>query len=197
PGAEVYQIGVMLPRQSESQAVRICVKNIATDQLLEYLKNLGWSHSLGTLNSLLSEISNFVDEINLSFSVENTILPKVGFECYVDESSKKLSNILVKWQQFLDYLVKHELCPVEEANSLLNWSGYSEAKLDQEIGSSDLAKASAFVYPHLKSIILKKLNHIKIVFQPDRPLQTKAYLWFGHRWLSSKGFLEKSSNKNN
>lgn len=186
PTGEVYQIGVMLPRKSESQAVRLCVKGITPEQILEYLRSIGWSASISQLSYILSELSSFVDVIMLSFSIENSIFPQIGFECYFDKQPKKSS----KWQSFIDYLVKHQLCTLEEANALLKWSGYSIENCNQELWPSNFAKASAFVGPSLKSTIIRLLNHIKIVYQPHQPLQAKAYLWLGHRWLSTKTLFE-------
>jgi hypothetical protein len=88
--------------------------------------------------------------------------------------------------------VKHELCTLEKANALLNWPGYLEEKCNQELWPSNFAKASAFVSPSLKSTIVRLLHHIKIVYQPNQPLQAKAYLWFSHRWLAPNGFFKNN-----
>jgi hypothetical protein len=187
PGGEVFQIGVMLPRKSESQAVRLCVEGITNEQTLEYLGNIGWLGSLNELSCLFSELSSFVDVIRLNFAVENIVFPKIGLECYFHKQPQNSP----KWRLFLDYLVKNKLCTLEKANALLNWSGYSEEKFYQELWPSSFAKASAFVCPNTKSTIVRLLHHIKIVYQPNQPLQAKAYLWFGHRWLSPSGLFER------
>jgi hypothetical protein len=188
PSGEVFQIGVMLPRKSESQAIRLCVKGIANEQILEYLESIAWSAHLNELSVILSELSSLVDDIKLNFAIADTIFPKIGFECYFDKQPKNT----LKWQLFLDYLVKHQLCSLEKANALLTWSGYSEEKFNQELWPSNFAKASAFVYPSLKSTIVRLLHHIKIVYQPNQPLQAKAYLWFSHRWLSPSGLFKNN-----
>jgi hypothetical protein len=186
-GGEVFQIGVMLPRKSESQAVRLCVEGITNEQALEYLGNIGWPGSIDELNYLFSELSSFVDVIKLNFAVENIVFPKIGIECYFHKQPKNSP----KWGLFLDYLVKNKLCTLEKANALLNWSGYSERKFHQELWPTNFAKASAFVCPSIKSTIVRLLHHIKIVYQPNQPLQAKAYLWFGHRWLTPSGLFER------
>lgn len=183
PTGKVYQIGVMLPRKSECQAIRLCVKGLVNEQIIEYLKNIGWSGSIKHLSSILSELERLVDVVMLSFSVEDNVLSRIGFECYFDSQPKKSP----RWQVFLNYLVKHQMCTLQEAKTLLDWSGYSIEKFNQELWPSNFAKASTFVYPSFKSTFIRFLNHIKIVYQPEQPLQAKAYLWFGHRWLSSSG----------
>ncbi|NMG07810.1 hypothetical protein [Brasilonema sp. UFV-L1] len=184
---EVYQIGVMLPRKSESQAVRLCVKGITPEQILEYLRSIGWSDSISQLSYILSELSSFVDVIMLSFSVEKNVHSKIGFECYFDKQPQNSS----RWHLFLDYLIKHQLCTLEEAKALLKWSGYSIENCNQELWPSNFTKASAFVGTSFKSTIIRLLNHIKIVYEPHQPLQAKAYLWLGHRWFSPSILLEK------
>jgi hypothetical protein len=186
PHGQVFQIGVMLPRQSESNSVRLCVDGISNDQILEYLSNIGWTYPLTDLNDLLSELSQFVDVIRLNFSVKDVVHPKIGLECYIDKQPKNTP----KWQLFLDYLVNMQLCTPEKANAVLKWPGYSEEKYYQEVWPINFAKASAFVYPGLKSTIARTLHHIKIVYHPHQPLQAKAYLWFSHRWLSNNGLFQ-------
>ena len=187
PNGEIFQIGVMLPRKSESQIVRLCVENIPNEQILDYLINIGWSDSSDRLSSLLSELSGFVDVIRLNFAIEDTVFPKIGLECYLHKQPQNSP----KWKLFQNYLVKNKLCSFEEANALSNWSGYSEEKENSELWQDNFRKASALVSPNFKSTIVRLLHHIKIVYQPARPLQAKAYLWFGHRWLSQNGSFKE------
>ena len=184
---EVFQIGVMLPRKSESQIVRLCVEDIPNKQIFDYLSNIGWSDSSNQLSSLLSELSNLVDVIRLNFAIEDTIFPKIGLECYLHEQPKNSP----KWQRFKDYLVRNNLCTLEKANALLDWSGYSEEKDNPELWQDNFTRASTLATPNFKSTIVRLLHHIKIVYQPNQPLQAKAYLWFGHRWLSQNGTFNK------
>lgn len=187
PDGEVFQIGVMLPRKSESQIIRLCVEDIANEQILDYLINIGWSDSSNQLSSLLSNLSTFVDVIRLNFAIEDTIFPKIGLECYLHDQPRNSP----KWQRFKDYLVRNNLCTLEKANALLNWSGYSEEKDNPELWQDNFTRASTLVTPNFKSTIVRLLHHIKIVYQPNQPLQAKAYLWFGHRWLSQNGLFKE------
>lgn len=187
--AEVFQIGVMLPRKSESKAIRLCVEGITNEEILEYLEKLGWSDSSNQLSCLLSELSSLVDVIRLNFAIEDKIYPKIGLECYLYKQPKNSP----KWKPFRDYLIKNKLCTLNQANAIFNWSGYSENKDSSKFCQDNFAKASAFVSRNSKSVIGRLLSHIKIVYQPNQPLQAKAYLWFGHRWLSQNGSFHKSA----
>ena len=186
--AEVFQIGVMLPRESESKAIRLCIEDIANNQILEYLVNIGWSDSSNQLSYLLSELSSIVDVIRLNLAIEDEIFPKIGLECYLHKQPINSP----KWKLFQDYLIKNNLCTLEKANAIFNWSGCSVEKNNQQLQQDNFAKASAFDSPNFKSVIARLLHHIKIVYQPNQPLQAKAYLWFGHRWLSKDGSFQES-----
>ncbi len=185
---EVFQIGVMLPRKSESKAIRLCAEDIANEQILDYLNNIGWSDSSNQLSSLLSNLSSVVDEIKLNFAIEDKIFPKIGLECYLYKQPINSP----KWKLFQDYLIKNKLCTLDQANAILNWSGFLKEKHTKQLKQDNFVKASAFDSSKFKSVIARRLHHIKIVYQPNKPLQAKAYLWFGHRWLSKDGKFQES-----
>ena len=184
---KVFQIGVMLPRKIESQAVRLCISNIAIAKIPQYLSDIGWQGSISNLESVLVDISRFTDFICLNFTVGNTIFPKMGLECY---GSKQL-KISSEWELFLDYLVEKQLCIPDKADAILNYPGYSVEKSYRDLWPSNLTNASTFVFPSFKSTLVRYLNHIKIVYQPNKPLEAKAYLWLEHLWLSSQGVFER------
>ncbi len=185
--ASIYQIGVMLPRESECQSIRLCVKNISADHILKLLGDLDWLGCFDELKSLLNDLSGFVDEINLSFSVENVINTKIGLECYLHDSSTVES--ISRWRLLLEYLVINKLCSSREAESLLAWSKSAEIKGDISKELVNSQKGLAFVHPHFRSFLIKKINHIKVVYQPCMPLVAKAYLSASHVWLSNNGLV--------
>lgn len=186
--AEVFQIGIMLPRKSESKAIRLCIEGINSKQILMYLKDIGWSDSSNKLNCLLTELSSIFDVIRLNISIEDRIFPKIGLECYLHRQPKNSS----KWKLVKNYLVQNKLCTVEKANALLDWSGYSVKEDNSTLLQDNFVKGSMPVPPNLsKSIIVRLLHHIKIVYQPNQPLQAKAYLWFSHCYLTKNGSFQK------
>ncbi len=186
--AEVFQIGVMLPRESESKAIRLCIEGIANEHILDYLNNIGWSDSKNQFSSLISKLSSVVDNIKLNFAIDEKIFPKIGLECYLYRQPKNSP----KWKLFQDFLIKNKLCTLNQANAIYNWFGYSEAENNQELCQDNCVETSAPVSPNLKSVVARLLHHIKIVYQPNQPLKAKSYLWFGHCWLSQNGKFQKS-----
>ena len=186
-GAKVFEVGIMLPREQESQAIRLCVENIPKSKISNYLTDIEWTDSSNNLSSILPEIFELVDDIKLNFAIEQTVYPKVGFECYFNNGTSRSPKL----RAFLEYLVNKKMCTSERADALLAWSGYSEENCYPELWPEHFSKASKFVNPNFRSTIVRLLHHIKIVYHPNQPLQAKAYLWFGHRWLATDGKLIK------
>lgn len=184
---KIFQIGVMLPRESESEIIRLCVEGVQKKQIQNYLQQIGYSKENEELNSLLSEISKLVDVIKLNFAINDTILPKLGFECYINEQPTNSS----RWNLFFDYLTCNNLCGSEKAEAISSWLGYSEKDSYETLWPTNFSNATALTQNNLKSTIVRVIHHVKIVYQPNEPLQAKAYLWFCHRWLFSDGKFRK------
>lgn len=187
PEGRVFQVGIMLPRKAESQMVRLCIEKIAISKIPQYLSDIGWQGSITEIKSVLANLAPFINYISLNLAVGNTVFSKIGLECYVDKNLK----ISSKWRLFINYLVEERLCIPEKAEALLNYPGCLAEQFHPDLWPINLSNASAFVSPNLSSTIVKLLHHIKIVYQKDKPLTAKAYLWLGHLWLSSQGIFEQ------
>lgn len=181
-GAEIFQVGVMLSRQSESSLVRLCVRGIPKSQILEYLLRIGWNNSIDDLKYVVSTLSRFADDILLNFAIGSTVLPKIGFECHFDRKH----TYDPKFRLFLDYLVESQLCTLSKRDALLTWTGYSRQNLDRDLSPSHLVKTASFLGSRVSSICMRRVNHIKITYQPHKPLTAKGYLWFAHRCINSR-----------
>jgi hypothetical protein len=181
----IFQTGVMLPRLSESQSVRICISGIKTLEVSSYLKSIECLECTEEIDSILNEIAGFTDRSAINISVKDSVCPKIGIECYIDDHTKHSP----KWRAFLEFLVRQKLCTAKEMNALINWVGYSEEKSCSDIWPDDIRLGASFLYPTFRSTIVRTLHHIKIVYEPGKPLSAKAYLWFAHRWLAADGTL--------
>lgn len=171
PEASFLHIGIMLSRPH--QAIRLDVAGLAFDQLLDYLKEIGWIEQTNRLRSLITDLSNFVDHIHLAFDVGDTIFPRIGLECFLKQQPKYEP----RWQLFLDYLVEQELCTQAEQKALLCWPGFSQIKSNPVNGGDYLFSNKGI------NILGRSISHIKIVEQPNLPLEAKAYLAIAQRWF--------------
>ncbi|WP_041596105.1 hypothetical protein [Halothece sp. PCC 7418] len=158
-------IGLMLARQW--QTIRICLKGIAPSELINYLKKVQWSGSTTALQTALNSGLFLVDDITLTLEIgEMGVMPKIGFECYFNQQPKFES----RWEQFLDYLVKTDLCLPEKQEALLSYPGYLQQGSPWPGHWVTLAN-----FLGRDSILIRRINHIKLTFEQDRMLEAKAY----------------------
>jgi len=176
--AYVFQIGVMLARKSD--LVRICIRNISPEQILNYLTQLNGSGSFHPLKPILIQLSNFVERIDLDLDVGEVIFPKIGLECYLSQQP----NYEPRWQLFLDYLVEIGLCLPAKRDALLAYPGCIREISNREIWPPGLLKLSDFLGAGYETVFFRRLHHIKVVYQPDKPLEAKVYLSVNHTLLS-------------
>lgn len=188
-GAWIGDVGVMLSRPVE--AVRLSVKGIPPNQLSDYLMQIGWEEPTNRLSTLVSSLSEFADFIVLSVDVGDTIYPRISLECHLE----KQPRFEPRWQLFLDYLVEENLCTPAKRNSLLAWPGLSQ-KVDQpELWPSNLTWGDRFFGSRAFSVFWRTIYEIKIVYQPNLPLEAKGYLAFGHDWLDAQTLTPQEQAK--
>jgi len=178
--ARFESIGVMLSRPA--QAVRVIVADIPLQEVPDYLVQIGWSEPTNRLSKIISALSDFVDEIRLlSFDVGNIFFPRVGLEFYPKQHPAQEPH----WQLFFNHLVEMGLCTPAKKNAFLAWPGFSQRADQPELWPFDLLVASLLRGSGALSIFWRKINHVKIVYQPDSSLEAKGYLTFGHNWFNS------------
>jgi hypothetical protein len=186
-GGRIFQVGVMLPRSLESEAVRLCVSDIEIKDVYSYLVSIGWQDKTSELEKLLNELSTFVDRVALNISVEDTVHNKIGIECYMN---KQPQFVFEQWNLLFEFLHERNLCNHKQINALLKWPGYTEEKECLTKWPQSLLQGARLA-PSFRSIIARTINHIKLVYQPMMPLQAKAYLRFGHRWIDINGKVQE------
>ena len=172
----VFYLGAMLSRLE--QTVRI-VSLISSDRILDYLKQIGWSGSEKTIKSLLSKLSKFTDYMCLSYDVGGTVMSRIGLECYLPKQPKYES----RWKLLLGYLVELNLCSEFKRDALLNWSGYSKktSKSTYSFDRNNKAKWNNVFLKQLEPMaFIRKISHIKVVYNSDGSLEAKAYLHLCH-----------------
>lgn len=177
-GAALESIGVMLSRPT--QLVRVITADIPLNQVLEYLMQIGWSEPSDEFSHLLLTLSEFGQEVRLlSFDVGEKIAPRVGLEFYPKQFP--VDNSL--WQLFLNHLVAMGLCTPTKKDALLAWPGFTQKADRPELWPSNLLVGDFLRGSTALSLFWRTINHVKIVYQPDTPLEAKGYLIFGHHWF--------------
>mmetsp|Transcript_84449 Transcript_84449/g.176749 ORF Transcript_84449/g.176749 Transcript_84449/m.176749 type:complete len:505 (-) Transcript_84449:512-2026(-) len=213
----LYQIGFWLAR--DTGTVRLVLEDeshydnpgwfsdtaqwwASTKQLLH---DLGWVWTDTNRPNLLDEympqllagISHFFLAINL---MATGVTPKVGFEMYFDKTSvkeildedpkrkkKKLTPESIERPRpdiFLDVLVKLGLCSEEKR----------KAALDGGIGGtvSEGFKVTKMKVGNMKFRTRVITNHIKVTFEPGKPVEAKLYSAAQYAWTNQRGPKKKA-----
>jgi hypothetical protein len=171
-GAYVDYLGAMLSRSEPT--IRI-ISLISSNQILKYLKQIGWSGSQEIIESLLLKLSKFTRSICLSYDVGERVLPRIGIEFFLYKQPK----YDYRWNFFLDYLVDLNLCSYLKKEALLNWFGYSKITSNSNFLSTfyDKSDCSSVIFKSPQTnILIRRVSHIKIVYNSDKSLEAKAYL---------------------
>jgi len=166
----LFQIGTMLPRASND--VRLHINKIKPEQIVQYLEEIGWKDESGEFARLIDELKDKADRFVISYDVtDNGIAPRIGIE--LSFTSNLFHN--EDWNQLFDYLVEKGICIPEKRDALMDYVGTN----DDEYFSGGIMKpvtSSANILETIDSAkIVRYINHVKIVYQPGKPLEAKAY----------------------
>ena len=173
--AYIFQVGLMLGRTSP--ITRLCIGGLSGTQIIEYLRVLDYYTPLTEVEDLVNSLDPLVERIKLDLDVADRVLPKIGLECRVDADR-------VAIRRFFNYLVSSNLSTPAKAEALQSWGGMAHERLTPDIWPRDLLALSCFLRERVHSAFARLLHHIKIVYQPDLPLQAKAYFGVSHLWLA-------------
>ena len=179
--AQVFQIGVMLARPSG--AVRLCISGLSPNGLLAYLRAIGWAGPAGELRRLLDGLQPFADSFVLAIDMGEALSPRIGLECYVD--GFRQPRVEPRWRALLDSLVSRGLCTPGKRDGVLAWPAVFQDSDMLADWPENLRLVSEFLGRRAASLFLCSLHHLKITFEPERPLEAKAYLGVAHLWRSA------------
>jgi hypothetical protein len=173
----IGQIGAMLTRQGEP--LRLNVNGLSATAIPAYLARVQAEAIDPELVKILDCFSHLTDRIVLCFDVEARIGARIGLECYLDKQPQKEP----RWAEFLDLLVETNVCTLAKRDALLSWPGLIQQKDVRDGWPINLQQLEPLMDRSNISVFWRTINHIKLVYQPNRPLEAKAYLAFGHRWV--------------
>jgi hypothetical protein len=165
--AAVPYVGIMHPRGERS--VRLCVSPLAGAALLDFLGAIGWPGEIGELERLLRSIPcgsgrTALDAARLlQFDILNGVQPRIGLEIPLRQHPQMIDGLAER--DFLDALCDLGLCSPAKRDALLRWPGHSVEKFPHQI------------WP---SLALRRISHVKLVFEPGAPPEAKTYLSFFH-----------------
>jgi hypothetical protein len=169
--ATLFQVGTMLSR--DVNAIRLHINRLHPDQIIPYLKDIGWKHDTIELHHLLDDFKGFVDRFVISYDItDKGIDSKIGIELSFSDNNFQNEQ---RWEKFLDYLVEKEMCIPEKRNALLSYTSVDENEAINISGMKPIISATGYSDDLNQSKIVRYINHIKIVFEPEKQIIAKAY----------------------
>jgi hypothetical protein len=171
PGARVAFVGAMLARHAP--ALRLIINGMSLAQIAEYLPRVGWPGSIDDLLASSGALAAQADYIWLNIDVGEKVYPKVGLECYYRRQQPQDEP---RWGIFLDHLVAGGFCTAAKCAGLLRYPGISYTMADAESWPTSLRLAAQILGPAGITRHVRGIHHIKLVYQPDCPLEAKGYL---------------------
>jgi hypothetical protein len=181
PGAQVFQIGTMIAR--ETDAVRVCVRGLAINEVVPYLKRVGWNGEQPGVEALLAGLDGRTDELRLALDVGAAVRPRLGFECFLEPGGRPSVTC---WTPFLEYLMDQGIALEPKCRALLTYPGHLDERFDGDLWPSGLHALSTLLGPGTVSVLLRTINHVKLVLDPKGPLEAKAYLAVRHLWVDAR-----------
>ncbi|MDD4650670.1 MAG: hypothetical protein PHQ34_00415 [Methanothrix sp.] len=175
--ARLIYIGAMLARNEDALRAEFIPQSAGS--IIPLLKHIGWSWDESQLKALIEWLIQLGACINLlHVDLGSEILPKIGISCLCGVGPEGRPD----WPTLLDHLVEAGLCLPQKRDGLLAWEGFADPTSSSITWPPDIIVQS-LMKPDLLSIFERDISHIKILYQPGKPLAAKAYLRFGHRWL--------------
>jgi hypothetical protein len=174
--AFISHIGLLQSRRESG--LRINVKRLSDTGLSDYLRALRWPYDVKPLCCLFAQLLTMLDRVTVCLDVSDTISGRVGLECILSQQPENDP----RWSQWMHFLLQKKLCDEQKAEDLLAWPQQITPARSSVPWPDSLILDSLAQPMECFSVFERRLSHIKLIWQPDRPLSAKAYLWFGHRW---------------
>ncbi|WP_149470916.1 hypothetical protein [Roseomonas genomospecies 6] len=166
-------VGVMLPR--DRSRVRLCIA-LPLSELTGVASRIGFPASRA-LERLVTFASGHADSVVLHLDVGARLGPTLGVELKPVRRHG--------WSALLSDLAGEGLCTAGEREALLAFPGQSAlvrsgpeptGAADPVIGSPDRWRDVG------RCLIVRSLNHIKLICRPDQAVTAKAYMHIGYAW---------------
>ncbi|HET7230273.1 MAG TPA: hypothetical protein VFJ16_09735, partial [Longimicrobium sp.] len=173
PGASMYYVGMLLPRGTD--VVRLCPGEVAARDLPAYLRALDWPGDVEGLAAMLREAGRTrvgavaPDPALLHLDAAGPLLPRLGMEMVFDRRAQTRGALAEA--AFVRWLVRRRLCTAAEAAALAAFPGCGIERLPHQLW---------------RSMVMRRVNHVKLVVDGPGPPQAKAYLVVHHRYWSPR-----------
>jgi hypothetical protein len=171
PNALVMDAGVMLSRPTSG--VRLIIARIHPDQIIPYLRSMGWAEEKEDLSALIGELTQQVSRLVLHITItENGIDKKIGLECSFAPDQYHLET---RWKSFLEYLVDKKLCFEEKKQALLEFVGIEQEDRQRDFATENYQPTVKMKGDDFSAALVRYISHVKLVYEPNKIVYAKAY----------------------
>ena len=147
-----------LPIARPTDALRVVVGDLESDQIPEYLSSVGWKGRAKELESLIFSLGGYADRHTINFDLNEQGIGKVGIEFGIPQEQAATSD--PRWEMIFDFLVKQGWCLKEKRAALLAW-----------------VKPVTLLSSETKPIALRRfISHVKLSIEPSKRVVAKAYV---------------------
>lgn len=173
----LFQIGTMLSRRQPF--LRLCFRGLPITEITGYLEGIGWRGVRGELETLLGTIAPLIDDVLLDLDIDDGVGDRIGLECYLEDGPQLPERLTA----FLTHLRTVGLCTDTKAAALAAWFGLTHERWCRNSWPADLRDHPRRPGPGHSGGFVRSLHHVKLVFDPPRALQAKAYLANRFAWI--------------
>ncbi len=162
-------VAAMISR--ETSTIRTTIK-MNYNQIVPYLKSLGWKDKDDGLQQLLNEVHQHSSRIILHLDIGEEINPKIGLEC---SFAPDLYHYEVRWVDFFEYLIDKGACLPEKKKQILSFMGVDLKDDTSKFNLESFFPAVKFNDGNYSGALVRYLSHFKIQYLPGKPIAAKAY----------------------
>jgi hypothetical protein len=154
----------LFPARARDQ-IRICVADLRAEDCATFLRAVGWPGRMDSVQTWLHRLATrqqgwpSSERVALHLDVGQRVGPNLGIECRLDRGSQLAGSL--REDRFLDALVTEGLCSFDEGRGLRGWPG---------------TRLGSLPSPLSRSVVIRRVNHIKLCFGPEINPAAKAYL---------------------
>ena len=174
---QICSIGA--PTNRNSNVLRVYVMMQTYDDLVRVLTDNQWLGDADELQKQIGHLVQYADFFGLSIDIDPIIQPKIGIECWFneDQAQPKLMN-------FTRILVDEDVCSPQKREALLSWNGCFNTTINPAVWSWPDNMQPVKPSENKQVVVRKMAQYVKLVYEPDKPLVAKGYLYF-NRLLQS------------
>lgn len=173
PPARLLYVFDLGPRGGP-RTVRLEILGLAPEQAADVLKRHA-PHLVPAVSRVAPLLAG-AERPHLSFDVgPDGIGPRAGLE----GSFVKWPHREPRWRELFDRLVEHGLCAPEKRDAIFAWPGQETFWTAADRWPAEAAGT--------RGVCVRALSHVKIVAEPGRAPEAKAYLLFGRIGPAERG----------